>query len=223
MDNYEIETLDVYSDEEEPVTSRGRQDLSSDSQSSPSPSPSPRAARTPGRSVTFVLSLPPDTPSSSTQTAMQTMARADYVSWFNRAGSTTTIRRKKSSPPGSPANTERPPRLVRLPILAQPHPRVSEMHPRAIKPYPLWSGERRRPVLRVQPSEIITDHGPVASYSSQSSASPTSPPFTRAPTIPAVRRTCSTCSCSAGSPLLSRSWVETREPQKKMMSQSKGT
>ena len=144
------------------------------------------------------------------------MARADSFFWFNSAGWTTTIRRKKSSPPGSPANqTKRPPRPVRPPTLTQPPPRASEMHPRVIRPYSLWSGERRRPVLRVQPTEIITDHGPVASYSSQSSASPTSQPSTRA-----LTRTCPMCSRSAGSPLSSRSLVGTQEPDQSSYSSS---
>ena len=125
---------------------------------------------------------------------MQTTARADSFSWFNSAGSTTMVLRKKSSPPGSQTSqTKRPPRPARLSILTPTPPQLSEIHPRAIRPSSLWSGERKRPTLRVQPTEIFTDHGPIASYSSQSSASPPSPLTIQAPT-----RTCPTCSRPAG-------------------------
>ena len=66
-------------------------------------------------------------------------------------------------------------------------------------------------MLRVDPSQIPTDHGPVASYSSQSSASPHSPTLPQAPTMPRpAARTCA-CSHSGGFLLSPKSLVEARE------------
>ena len=130
MDNHNnIITLDAYSEDDEPSTSRQRHE-SSESHSSTPPSPSPRGSPSPGRTVTFASPTPP-TPTPLN--AMQAQPRPETLPW---SGARVTLTRRLT-----PSNSVRP--LPRPALPQSPRPQVNEYHPRALNALS-WSGGRGR-------------------------------------------------------------------------------
>ena len=138
MDNLNnIITLDVYSEDEEPSTSRQRHE-SSESHSSTPPSPSPRGSLSPGRTVTFANSTP-STPTSLN--AMQAQPRPENLPW---SGARVTLTRRLT-----PSNSVRPlPRPARQQSPIPPRPQVNEFHPRALNALNYFSQSGNPPTSR---------------------------------------------------------------------------
>ena len=129
MDNYDnIITLEAYSEDEAPSTSRQRHE-SSESNSPTPPSPSPGGSPSPGRTVTFAS---PTSPTPTPLNATQAQPGPEVRPWSGRV----TLTRRLT-----PSNSVRP--LPRPALLQSPRPQVNEFRPRALNALS-WSGGRGR-------------------------------------------------------------------------------